>query len=138
MVKKMMATLTAEHLVVLDMADRFRGTLEVLRDSQDFSGVQDGLWSFSRLMDETVSQHFPQEEDELFPKMIKANPGLNDEVSSLLEEHKAIGQAHLSLRDSIMMENPLPTAIFETGTSLLNSLENHLRREHEAMSGLNK
>ena len=47
MSKRMMATLTAEHLVVLEMADKLRDNLEKLKTDQDFGAVQDGLMEFS-------------------------------------------------------------------------------------------
>jgi len=134
MSKKMMATLTAEHLVVLEMADKFRDNLEKLQTNQALPGVQEGLWEFSRLMDHTVNQHIPQEEDELFPKLLKANPGIMEQVNTMLEEHKVISQAHRSLREELMGDKPAPEIIIESGTRLLGSLETHIKREHDALT----
>lgn len=137
MSKRMLATLTAEHLVVLEMADKVRTNLEKLQTDQDLTGVRDGLGQFSQIMDQIVNQHFVQEEEELFPKLLKTNPNLNGEVEALLEDHKAIRQAHRSLQEELLGDKPSPHIIVNSGLSLLDRLEAHFHREHQALSGLN-
>lgn len=137
MSKRMLATLTAEHLVVLDMADQFRDDLDKLKNGNDLSEVQNGLWEFSRFMEHTLNQHVPQEEEELYPKLVQKSPGIQEEVNTMLEEHRVIGQAHNDLRQELTMDSPLPDSIITTGSVLLDSLEAHLQREHNALSEIN-
>lgn len=137
MSKRMLATLTAEHLAILSMADELRGNIEKLRAGEDLSGVKDGLWQFFRLIDQALSQHCVQEEAELFPKLLKTNPRLSGEVEFLLEDHKVIKQAHRSLREELMRDKPSPQLIVECCTTLLDRLENHFHHEHHALSNLN-
>lgn len=136
MSKRMLATLTAEHLVVLEMADKLRANLEKLQNDQDLTGVRAGLGQFSQIMDQTINQHFVQEEEELFPKLLKANPNLNGEVDVLLEDHKALRQAHRSLQEELLGDKPSPQIIVNSGMNLLDRLEAHFHREHQALSGL--
>jgi hemerythrin-like domain-containing protein len=137
MSKRMIATLTAEHLVVLEMADKLRNNLERLKADQDLDSVKDGLWEFSRFMDHTLTQHAPHEEEELYPKLIKVKPGIKNEVDTMLEDHKLIDQAHRSLKRELMGEKPALQLIINTGTEMLERLEEHIQREHAALAILN-
>lgn len=138
MSKRMIATLAAEHLVVLDMADQFRDNLDKLKNGQDLAGIQNNLWEFSCFMEHTLNQHIPQEEEELYPKLLMANPGFQEEVDTMVEEHKVIGQAHSELQQELAGSNPLPESIVLSGSILLDSLETHLKREHSAIADMNK
>jgi len=130
----MLATLTAEHLVVLDVADKLRSNLEKLEANEDLAGVKEGLWEFSRVMDQTVNQHFAHEEEELFPKLAKS---LNGEVNTLLEDHAVIKQAHRSLQEELLGDKPSPKIIVQSGKTLLDRLEVHFQREHDALASMN-
>ena len=138
MSKRMIATLAAEHLVVLEMIDKLRANLEKLKANDDLASVQDELWEFTRFMDHTMSDHIPHEEEEIYPKIIKAKPSMKGEVEIMLEEHKVIGQAHRSMKQELMEEQPAPRQIITSGTAILETIEEHLQREHSALAGLNK
>lgn len=137
MSKRMLATLTAEHLAILETADKLRNNIEKLKVDEDLTGVKEGLYQFNRVMDQTLSQHCVQEEEELFPKLLKSNPGLNGEVDSLLEDHRVLREAHRNLQEELMGDKPSPQLIVESCTSLLDRLEAHFHREHQALASLN-
>lgn len=135
MSKRLIATLTAEHLVVLEMVDRFRENLEKIKNGQDLASVQDGLWEFTRFMDHTLNNHIPHEEEELFPKLLKKNPSLKQEVNSMLDDHKQIGEAHNQLKEAL--SHSQTKAILDSGNTILDTIEEHVKREHDALAGLN-
>jgi hemerythrin superfamily protein len=88
-------------------------------------------------MDHTLTQHAPHEEEELYPKLIKVKPGIKNEVDTMLEDHKLIDQAHRSLKRELMGEKPALQLIINTGTEMLERLEEHIQREHAALAILN-
>jgi len=126
----MIATLTAEHLVMLNATEETRNNLAKLRENQDVASVQAGLLDFSHLIEHTVHQHFPQEEEKLFPK-------LQEKDKSLMEqEHREVGQAHQDLKAELQQDIPDPKAIIFAVEALVDKLEGHLRRENDILANL--
>jgi len=136
MSKQMLATLTAEHLAVLAMADNLRAKLAGAGASGELNGVKDQLREFAGVVNQAINQHFVQEEEELYPKLLKTNPGLDSTVSALRQDHEAIKQACCRLQAALRDDGPAAGNILDCGNALLDCIEAHFRREHDAFAAM--
>lgn len=132
--KQMIATLTAEHLATLEMLDKLEGSLERIRAGQSLDGVREQLLEFSQFMEQTRNQHFSQEEESLYPKLVKDDPQRQADVDNMVNEHRTIEQAHNSLKEELLGDNPSPEIIVDNCSVLAEKLEQHIQREHDALS----
>lgn len=134
MSRQMIAQLAAEHLAALDMVEKLNQGINNLQHNQNLEQVQSNLWEFSQFIEHIVQGHLPQEEQDLYPKMVADNSRIQSQVEDMLNDHRQLKQAHASLKEALLANNPSPQILIERGGEIARLLKQHLQREHAVLN----
>lgn len=122
-----------DHTHALEMLEKLHGDIEKLKRDEDLISVKEGLSEFVDFLEHALKVHFRQEEEALFPVMIKADIRAKEPIEAMLEEHKIIETAHRSLKEELLGDKPSPEVIIENGEKIVEVLTGHINREDHAL-----
>ncbi len=123
----------ADHQHALGELDQLEAALREIEASGSVDGRRAGVEDFTRFLEHALMVHFRQEEDALFPAMIKKAPHTRGLIQVMLDEHREITGAHGRMIAELTKAEPDAAVISKAGRTILYFLRPHIDKEETAL-----